>query len=48
METLMSILEILKAMIVVSFKFAILFATIVGFIEYVKEDRKNATRRKQV
>lgn len=41
METLMSILGVLKAMAIVSFKFSIFIAMIVGFIEYCKEEKIN-------
>lgn len=38
METLMSILGVLKATIIVLFKFSIFIAMLVGFIEYCKEE----------
>ena len=41
METLISILEVLKAMAIVSFKFSIFITMIVGFIEYCKEEKIN-------
>lgn len=41
METLMSILGVLKAMVIVSFKFSVLITMIIGFTVYCKEGKSN-------
>lgn len=41
MEILMSVLEVLKAIVIISFKFSILVTMVVGFVEYCKEEKNN-------